>query len=217
MDPILKKAALNGDVDKLYQVIGKNPDVLDLIDKIPFVETPLHIAASRGHINFAVEILRLKPCFSKKLDVNGLSPMHLALQKKEISTVLRLLETEDGADLVRIKGREGVTPLHYVVEVGDLKLLREFLSVSPGSITDKTNRGETALHIAVKKGNDNALEALLAFLRRSWYEEALYWEEKVLNWKDEKGYTVLHVAAEMHQLQVMIMSSLPQIILSFQL
>ena len=201
MDPILKKAALNGDVDKLYQVIGKNPDVLDLIDKIPFVETPLHIAASRGHINFSVEILMLKPCFSKKLDVNGLSPMHLALKKREISTVLRLLETEDGADLVRIKGREGVTPLHYVVEEGDLKLLHEFLSVSPRSITDMTNRGETALHIAVKKGKGKAVEALLAFLGRSWHKEDLYWEEKVLNWKDEKGYTVLHAAAEMNQLQ----------------
>ena len=163
----MKNAALNGDVDKLYQVIGKNPDVLDLIDKIPFVETPLHIAASRGHINFAVEILRLKPCFSKKLDVNGLSPMHLALQKKETSTVLQLLETEDGADLVRIKGREGVTPLHYVVEEGDLKLLHEFLSVSPHSITDTTNQGETALHISIKKGKGKAVEALLAFLRRS--------------------------------------------------
>ncbi|XWS38650.1 hypothetical protein CRYUN_Cryun19dG0149000 [Craigia yunnanensis] len=144
MDPKLKNAALNGDVDKLYQVIGQNPDVLDLIDKIPFVETPLHIAASRGHINFAVEILRLKTCFSKNLDVNGLSPMHLALEKKETSTVLRLLETEDGADLVRIKGREGVTPLQYVVGEGDLELLHEFLSVSSDSIT-----GIVKCHISV--------------------------------------------------------------------
>ncbi|XVF10918.1 hypothetical protein REPUB_Repub07fG0224900 [Reevesia pubescens] len=203
MDRDLKNAAFNGSVDKLYQVIGKNPHVLEDVDKIPFVETPLHIAASRGHTNFAVEILRLKPCFSKKLDEKGLSPMHIALEKMQTGTVLRLLETKDGADLVRVKGKDGKTPLHYVVEHGDLKLLHEFLSVNPGSITDTTNHGETALHIAVKKGNIEALRALVESFQKSWNEEALHREETVVNRKDEECYTVLHVAARENQLQMM--------------
>ncbi|XVF10917.1 hypothetical protein REPUB_Repub07fG0224800 [Reevesia pubescens] len=203
MDPNLKNAAFNGSVDELYQVIGKNPHVLEDVDKIPFVETPFHIAASRGHINFAVEILRLKPCFSKKLDEKGLSPMHIAIEKRQTGTVLRLLKTEDGADLVRVKGRDGKTPLHYVVEHGDLKLLHEFLSVNPGSITDTTNRDETALHIAVEKGNIEALKALVEYLRKSWNEEALCREERVVNWEDQEGCTVLHVAARKNQLQMM--------------
>ncbi|XVE65175.1 hypothetical protein DITRI_Ditri07aG0159900 [Diplodiscus trichospermus] len=122
--------------------------------------------------------------------------------KMQISTVLRFLETEHGPDLVRVKGREGVTPLHHVVELGHLELLREFLSVNPRSIIDTTNQGETALHIAAKKRNMEALDALLAFLRRSWKGEALFWEEKVLNWKDEKGYTVLHAVAIMNDIQM---------------
>lgn len=202
---LLKNAAFNGNVDKLYQAIGKNPGVLDEVDKKPFVETPLHIAAERGHTNFAVEIMRLKPCFAKRPNEKGWSPMHLALENKQIQTVLRLLETEDiGAELVRVKGKNGVTPLHFVVEQGDLlNLLHEFLSLNPDSIDDKTNQGETALHIAINKGNAKALDLLLRFLGRSWYKsEALHWEEKVLNWKDQKGYTVLHVAAAKEQVEV---------------
>ncbi|XVF52529.1 hypothetical protein PTKIN_Ptkin05aG0025700 [Pterospermum kingtungense] len=201
MDPYLRNAAMNGDIDQLYEAIGKNPGVLEEVDIIPFVETPLHIAASRGHTNFAVEIMRLKPCFSKKLNEQGWSPMHLALEYKQRQTVLRLLETEDGADLVRVKGREGVTPLHRVVQQGNLQLLKEFLSASPCSIVDTTNHGETALHVAVKEGNGEALKSLLLFLRRSRNREA-YWEEKVLNWKDKNGYTVLHVAAHKNRLEM---------------
>ncbi|XVE65176.1 hypothetical protein DITRI_Ditri07aG0160000 [Diplodiscus trichospermus] len=196
MDSELYNIACRGDVNRLYGVIAKNPYVLDNIDKIPFVETPLHVAASRGQTNFAVEIMGLKPSFSKKLNQQGWSPMHLAVQEKMKPTVLRFLETEHGADLVRVKGREGVTSLHYVVEQEDLELLNEFLSVSPDSINDTTNQGETALHIAVKNRKINALDALLVFLRRFCNGET---EEKVLNWKDEKGYTVLHVAAESDQ------------------
>ncbi|MBA0795046.1 hypothetical protein Gohar_019321, partial [Gossypium harknessii] len=195
-------AAQNGDVNKLYQAIAKDSNVLEHYDQTHFAETPLHIATSRGHINFALEIMRLKPSLSKKLDEQGWSPMHVALQHKQTAMVYRLIETEP--TLVRVKGREGVTPLHYVVqndENDEVKLLREFLAVSPHSVIDTTNKGETALHIAVEKENARALEALLSFLRRSWYREALYWEEKVVNWKDQNGETVLHVAVKMNDIK----------------
>ncbi|TYI91400.1 hypothetical protein E1A91_D03G189600v1 [Gossypium mustelinum] len=197
---LLKNAAQNGDVNKLYQAIAQNSNVLEHYDQTPFAETPLHIATSRGHINFALEIMRLKPSLSKKLDEKGWSPMHVALQHNQTSMVYRLIETEP--TLVGIKGREGFTPLHYVVQNDEVNLLREFLAVSPHSIMETTNKGKTALHIAVEKGNTRALEALLSFLRRSWYREALYWEEKVVNWKDENGFTVLHVAVTMNDIQV---------------
>ncbi|XP_052884220.1 ankyrin repeat-containing protein BDA1-like [Gossypium arboreum] len=201
MNPLilLKNAAQNGDVNKLYQAIAKDSNVLEHYDKTPFAETPLHIAATRGHINFALEIMRLKPSLSKKLDEQGWSPMHVALQHNQTAMVYRLIETEP--TLVGVKGREGFTPLHYVAQNDEVKLLREFLAVSPHSVMDTTNKGETALHIAVEKGNTRALEALLSFLRRSWYREALYWEEKV-NWKDENGFTVLHVAVKMNDIQL---------------
>ena len=86
-------------------------------DELPFADTPLHIAASTGQIPFAVETMGLKPSFAWKLDPNGFSPIHLALQNGHIEMVRRLLQLD--GDLVRVKGRERLIPLHYVVESGE--------------------------------------------------------------------------------------------------
>ncbi|KAG4156325.1 hypothetical protein ERO13_D03G167150v2 [Gossypium hirsutum] len=174
------RAALDGDIDALYELIAQDPHALDYSDSQPFILTPLHIAVAEGNTNFALEIIKLYPFLSNKLDPNGWCPFHVALLNYQIAT--------EGRDL---------TSLHLVVEFLDgiqHNLLREFLAVSPLSITDTTNQGQTALHIAVNKGNTEALKVLLSILRRSMYRNALYWEHKVLNWKDENGDTVLHVA-----------------------
>ncbi|PPD94434.1 hypothetical protein GOBAR_DD08563 [Gossypium barbadense] len=173
MSTKLMRAALDGDIDALYELIAQDPHALDYSDSQPFILTPLHIAVAEGNTNFALEIIKLYPFLSNKLDPNGWCPFHVALLNYQIATVFRLLETE--------------LDLH--------NLLREFLAVSPLSITDTTNQGQMALHIAVNKGNTEALKVLLSILRRSMYRNALYWEHKVLNWKDENGDTVLHVAA----------------------
>ncbi|TYI91379.1 hypothetical protein E1A91_D03G188100v1 [Gossypium mustelinum] len=199
---LIINAATNGDIDALYELIAEDPHALDYSDSQPCVLTPLHIAVAEGNTNFALEIMKLYPSLSKKLDPSGWCPFHVALLNNQIATVFRLLETEP--DLVRLKGREGLTSLHLAVgSLDGIKhnLLREFLAVSPLSITDTTNRGQTALHIAVNNGNTEALKVLLSFLRRSMYRNALYWEHKVLNWKDENGETVLHVAVKKNDIE----------------
>ena len=124
-------------IDEFYNLIGDDVKLLEYIDELPFVSTPLHIAASYGNIQFALEMMSLKRSFAQKLDPNGFSPIHLALQNGHIELVRRLLQLD--GDLVRVKGREQLTPLHYVVESGEhLDLLDEFLLVFPNSITDVT-------------------------------------------------------------------------------
>ncbi|KAB2039157.1 hypothetical protein ES319_D03G194400v1 [Gossypium barbadense] len=158
------RAALDGDIDALYELIAQDPHALDYSDSQPFILTPLHIAVAEGNTNFALEIIKLYPFLSNKLDPNGWCPFHVALLNYQIAT--------EGRDL---------TSLHLVVEFLDgiqHNLLREFLAVSPLSITDTTNQGQMALHIAVNKGNTEALKVLLSILRRSMYRNALYWEHK---------------------------------------
>ncbi|THG23482.1 hypothetical protein TEA_008413 [Camellia sinensis var. sinensis] len=175
-----------GKIDGLYECIKDDPHVLDGIDKIPFVDTPLHIAASAGHAHFALEIMRLNTSFSKKLNQEGLSPLDLALRKRE---------------LIRVKGRESFTPLHYVAEKGDIDLLAEFLLACPESIMDRTIRAETALHIAVKNSKLEACKVLLGWLRRSL-------NLQLLNSEDEKGNTVQHIAVSNSEIEL---SSLPRL------
>ncbi|XP_059441867.1 ankyrin repeat-containing protein BDA1-like [Corylus avellana] len=146
-----------------------------MINEIPFVETPLHIAAFTGHIPFVMEIMRLKPSFARKLNQDGLSPMHLALQKHQalqmqnnpnvqnIQTMLMLLEqlSEVDKDLVRVQGKEGVAPFHYVAQMGNIKLLKKIWLDCPMSIKDVTIGRDTALHIALNNSQEKAFRFLV--------------------------------------------------------
>ncbi|KAF5936511.1 hypothetical protein HYC85_027640 [Camellia sinensis] len=199
----LMEAAEAGDISLLYGCIQDYPKILDSIDETAFVDTPLHIAASAGHAHFALEMMRLKPSFGGKLNPQGLSPLDLALRRRaELSpdnqdlqknltwTIRRLINFDK--ELIRVKGRESFTPLHYVAEKGDIDLLAEFLLACQESIMDRTIRDETALHIAVKNSKLEACKVLLGWLRRSL-------NQKLLNSKDEKGNTVLDIAVSNSQ------------------
>ncbi|GLT46094.1 hypothetical protein SLA2020_198770 [Shorea laevis] len=196
---LLMKAAQAGDIDTLYTALAQDPNPLQQIDMKPLVETPLHIAASAGHTEFALEILRLKPSFAYKVNKNGFSPMHVALQHGQKEMALRLINAL--GDLVRVKGRAGTTPLHYVAEKGDIYLLIRFLSVCPKGIEDVTDKNETALHIALKNDKLVAFEVLLKWLEIG-SEEGLFWEKKILNWKDNDDNTILQLAISRRELQV---------------
>jgi ankyrin repeat protein len=52
-------------------------------------------------------------------------------------------------ELVRVKGREGWTPIHFASHMEDVELLAKFLFACPESIENVTVRGETALHIDI--------------------------------------------------------------------
>ncbi|XP_061352698.1 ankyrin repeat-containing protein BDA1-like [Gastrolobium bilobum] len=189
----LKDVSQRGDVHDLYTLIQENPRVLEDIDAIPFVETPLHAAASAGLLSFATEIMRLKPSFAWKLNEQGFSPIHLALQQGQRRMVVRFVQINK--DLVRVKGREGITPLHFASQSGNVDHLVYFLGACPDSIEDVTVRSETALHIAVTNGQYRALQVLVGWLEKSILTDAMELEIRILNWKDEEGNTILHISA----------------------
>ena len=145
----MKQAAQHGNIDAFYIIIEEDVQLLEYIDKLSFVDTPLHIAASAGYIPLAMELMRLMPSFAWKPNPDGFNPIHLALLNGQTQMVLRLLKVD--GNLVRVQGREGMTPLHYAAITEDhLDLLDEFLKVCPQSIKDVRIRNENALHIALK-------------------------------------------------------------------
>ncbi|XP_057989519.1 ankyrin repeat-containing protein BDA1 [Hevea brasiliensis] len=189
----LTRAAEAGDIGALYALIRQDARVLERIDEVPFVDTPLHIAASAGHIDFAMEIVNLMASFTRKLNPDGFSPMHLALRNEQMLMVMWLIDVD--GNLVRLKGKGGITPLHYATEKGNLSILKECYKGCPESIKDVTFHGDTAFHIAVRNHQNDAFELLMEWLKKSSFKDADFWERELLNWKNEEGRTVLHIAA----------------------
>ena len=191
----------DNNIDEFYNLIGEDVKLLEYIDELPFVSTPLHIAASYGNIQFALEMMSLKRSFARKLDPNGFSPIHRALQNGHIELVRQLLQLD--GNLFRVKGREGLTPLHYMAKSDEhLYLLNEFLLVCPDSIIDVTVRNETALHIALKNDKLEAFIIFVKWLRLTVYKNAELNQRFVLNKRDNEGNTVLHIAVSKNQTKV---------------
>ncbi|GKU87086.1 hypothetical protein SLEP1_g1537 [Rubroshorea leprosula] len=196
MDERMRDVAETGDIEALYALIQENSFVLESFDRFPFVDTPLHIAASKGHIDFAMEMMNLKPSYARKLNPAGQSPMHLALLNCQIHVVRELLKVDK--DLVRVKGRGSLTPLHYAVEKGNLDLIAEFLEACPECITDVTIQGQNAIHIAISNNNFETLELLVCWLEKITHKDADIWNKQVLNGIDRGGNTALHIAASIN-------------------
>ena len=96
----MKQVAESGDVNAFYQLIGEDVKLLEHIDQLPFVQTPLHIVAFTGNIHFAMEMMGLKPSFAWKLNPDGFSPIHLALQNGYIKLVRKLLQFDESISLL---------------------------------------------------------------------------------------------------------------------
>ncbi|XP_031269933.1 ankyrin repeat-containing protein BDA1-like [Pistacia vera] len=193
MNEKLMNCAEHGDVETLYSILGEDPYVLERLDQIPIVDTPIHRAASSGNTHLALEIASLKPSLAWKLNHLGFSPLHLALEHGNDQLVRGFIKTE--SELVRVKAKERITPLHYVAQTNNADLLAEFLTVCPSSIHDVTIRCETTVHLAIKNKNVDAFRVLLGFLRRNNMED-------IMNFTDEDGNTALHIATSTNQPEI---------------
>ncbi|XP_010433724.1 PREDICTED: serine/threonine-protein phosphatase 6 regulatory ankyrin repeat subunit B-like isoform X2 [Camelina sativa] len=192
MNPRLITAAQIGSIDDLYTLIHEDPYVLEAIDVVPFINTPLHVASAYGNLAFAMEMMNLKPSFARKLNTYGLSPLHLAIEKGQTRLTLGLLKLDP--DLVCLRGNEGTTPFHMLVRRGEIDLMTEFLLACPGCVRDVNVNGETALHIAVLNDRYEELEVLVGWVQRLRHMDAKSLETQVLNRRDGNGNTALHIA-----------------------
>ena len=137
--------------------------------------------------------MNLKPSFALKLNPQGFSPTHVAIQQNVKRMVFSFVGMSN--NLVRVKGREGWTPLHFASHNEEVDLLAKFLVACPDSIEDVTVRGETALHIALKNNKFKALDLLVCFLKNNMKRGARKLEYNILNRKDEDDNTILHISA----------------------
>ncbi|KAK6947509.1 PGG domain, partial [Dillenia turbinata] len=194
MDPVLFKAARDGNVESLLRLLESDPLILDRV-ATHCADTPLHIAAMLGHLDFVRELIRCKDNakeYAKELNQDGFSAMHLASANGHVNIVQALIGL--GYDLCSVKGRENKTPIHCAAMKGRAEIITQILSASPFSAMDVTARCQTALHLAVKNNQFDALRALVDKIKQNDMED-------VLNFKDNEGNTVLHLAIAKNNFQ----------------
>jgi len=130
--------------------------------------TPLAIAIKEENQDIAAKLLDQT---RHKLNANTTgagkhaSLLHLAVSKLDVKSVVKLIMRD--VDVNQIDTVSGDTPLHLLVShflrnlVGARKIL-EFLLTSGADINAQNLEGWTPLHLAVKKGSLDIVEALLS-------------------------------------------------------
>nr|KJB73774.1 hypothetical protein B456_011G250700 [Gossypium raimondii] len=162
MDERLRTAARTGNVTDLYNLIQRDGNVLRHFDEVEFVDT--HIAAEEGCI----------------------SPLHIAVKQGHKEMALRFLEMDN--DLVRVKGKNGKTPLHFLSEAGNHDgMLDRILEICPQCIQYVPIENRNALHIAVENNRLDVLQLKLLLNCKA---------DKHAN--NQAGWTLMDVAQQQH-------------------
>ncbi|KAK9131327.1 hypothetical protein Sjap_011814 [Stephania japonica] len=194
----LLKASFEGNVIALADLLEKHPLLLGR--PITFSsETPLHIAITGGHDEFAEVILSRKPEFASEFDSEGSSPLQLACASKNIEMVKLLLTA--APDICLHKDGYGLPPLHLAVMKGNrVDILKELLQSRPQAIDIMLDGGETILHLCVNNSRFEELEMLLQWLDDHQHEVS---DNSInVNSTDGRRNTVLHLAVAKKHIQI---------------
>ncbi|CAB4301595.1 unnamed protein product [Prunus armeniaca] len=94
---------------------------------------------------------------------DGFCPIHIASANGYLEIVRELLKVDPR--LSQLKGRDEWTPLHYAASRGRVDVIREMALSCQESVADVTIQGETALNLAVKCSQFEAIKALVELVR----------------------------------------------------
>ncbi|KAH7537766.1 hypothetical protein FEM48_Zijuj03G0127700 [Ziziphus jujuba var. spinosa] len=155
-------AAQTGNIQILHQLLAENPFILHTIELSSQGFNPLDIASTAGHVEFVKEIIRLRPDFAKQVNQDGFSPIHIAAALGNLEIVREFMKVDQ--KLCRLEGRNRWTALHYAASRGKVDTIQEMLLACPESIEDVTVQNETALHLAVKNCQFQAINFIVTWV-----------------------------------------------------
>ncbi|XP_004245063.1 ankyrin repeat-containing protein At5g02620 [Solanum lycopersicum] len=185
----LYDAAAKGDVRVLQGLLEQDVLILDRLALTCFSETPLHIAALRGHIEFVRLILAQNPQLAADLDSRKLSALHIASAKGHLAIVKMLLLVNP--EICLACDRDGANPLHLAAIKGRVEVIKELIHVRPRAALGTMINRENILHLCVKHNQFEVLKVLME----------IEWDREFLNAKDGNGHNILHLAVADKQIE----------------
>lgn len=169
--------------------------VLHKLSLTTFTETPLHISALLGHLDFTKSLLRHKPQLALELDHSKRTPLHLASAQGHVEIVHVLLQTyHEHACLM--SDQDGRIPIHYAAMRGRTEIARQLIMAKPESLMVLDGSGKTVLHLCVEHNHLETLKTLVQVRDLSGND--------FLNKTDlHHGNTILHFAVTLKQVEVL--------------
>ena len=125
----LFEAATRNSITSLQQLLIDDPLILERSLVNRFNETPLHVAAMLGHVDFVREIIRLQPKLVNELNSHLSSPLHLAAAKGHVGVVKALLSVDNQACLAR--DRNELLPVHFAAAKGHIVAIKLMFEARP--------------------------------------------------------------------------------------
>ena len=111
---------------------------------------PLHIACTKSLRCVELVIDESAGNLINFCDRDGNTPLHLAVQGKDLSIVEFLLENL--ACDVTVPNKKNEIPLHVACKVNLLCIVKRFIQIGCDYVNDQTKDGDSPLHIACKYG-----------------------------------------------------------------
>jgi len=147
----------------------------------------LHAAILKAYSDFIAQVIK-DPSLYVMINFNlknkkGKTVLDIAKEKKN-KKLIEMLRLHYKPLRINMKDRAGYTPTMLAAMRGDFKTLQKLLRTGRVNLDIKNKNGDTALHLAVRFGNEKAVGLLLKtkFKKR----------RPKVNLKNKNGNTVLH-------------------------
>ncbi|XP_028793215.1 uncharacterized protein LOC114748918 [Neltuma alba] len=202
---VLYEASHKGCVSTLNSLLQEDPGILQKISsQTIFMETPLHISASHGHLEFTKTLLSHKPELALERNSLQSTPLHLASAEGHMDVVKQLLEACKEACV--FGDQEGRIPLHYAVIRGRKEVALELIKAKPDSVSLRDDNGKNIFHLCVMY---NQLEVLKYLVMKLNTDET---DELLIERDSDGNNTILHLAVMLKQVKtVSYLISIPKI------
>ncbi|XP_042035877.1 ankyrin repeat-containing protein BDA1-like [Salvia splendens] len=187
----LFEAATQNSITSLQQLLIDDPLILERALVNRFNETPLHVAAMLGHVDFVREIIGLQPQLVNELNSHLSSPLHLAAARGHVGVVKVLLSVDNRACFGRDRNER--LPLHLAAVKGHVEAMKLLLEARPEATMVTACGGESVLHLCVKSYQLEALKLIVNSVTNV---------VDFINCGDNDGNTVLHLAVAEKQVEV---------------
>ncbi|XP_021739466.1 ankyrin repeat-containing protein BDA1-like [Chenopodium quinoa] len=157
----LYDAALKGDVHSLNNLLQEDALILErcIIERGCYTQSPLHVAAKMGRLEFVKTILKknLSMCFAH--DGDGMTPIHVAAIHGQVG----VLETfnRENPQAIREHTKSGETVLHLCVKHNKIDALELLLNCKNelllNELSEQKRFNSYGLSLASKKNGKNVL------------------------------------------------------------